>query len=82
MNNKEIKSAWKLAKILFISHTVLWILETAFFLVYEGWHITPTNEIEIYLDSVVGNGWNVSLTIFTFCGFFALFNLIKNKKTL
>lgn len=46
---------------IFLYGTILWVLETAFFLFYEGWHITATNPTEIYADKVVRIFWTVGL---------------------
>ena len=63
MKNKELKVLWKVAKSFWICGTLVWILETIIFLIIEGWHIKPTNSIEIWLDSFVGKMWNFALWI-------------------
>jgi len=79
MNNTEIKTIWKLAKHIWIFATAFWIIETIVFLIVEGWHIKPTNPIEIYCDKVVSNGWNLALYLTVLVCLFLLINL--NKKS-
>lgn len=73
MKNKELKTLWKVAKLFWISGTLVWILETIIFLIIEGWHIKPTNLIEIWLDSFVGKMWNFALwnTVLV-CGYYII----------
>jgi len=52
MNKSEIKTLWKLARNFYLAGFVLWIIETAIFLIYEGWHLKATHPIEIYCDDV------------------------------
>ena len=80
MKDNEIKTIWKLAKIFWINSTLLWILETIFFLIYEGWHIQPTNKIEIYLDSIVSSMWNYACISTVFCAIYSLINLTNTKQ--
>jgi len=61
MNNKELKTLWKLAKSFWITGTLIWIMETIIFLIIEGWHVKATSPIEIWLDKLVGNMWNFAL---------------------
>ena len=77
MEEKELKTIWKLARSFWISGTVVWILETLIFLIIDGWHYKPTNPIEIYLDKVVGNMWNFALWLTVVICVYYLLNLNK-----
>lgn len=79
MEKEELKTIWKLARIFWIVGTFVWLLETIFFLIYEGWHLKATNPIEIFFDKVSTDMLNFAmwLTVVT-CVYF-LINLNKNK---
>jgi hypothetical protein len=78
MTNKELKTLWKLAKILWIGSFLIWGLETIIFLLIEGWHLKATNPIEIFIDKTVVNVWNFALNLSMMIGLFFIINL--NKK--
>ena len=48
-----MKTELKLAKYTWISSMILWVVETVGFLIYEGWHIEATHNLEIALDKTV-----------------------------
>lgn len=79
MEKEELKTIWKLARIFWIGGTFVWLLETIFFLIYEGWHLKATNPIEIFFDKLSADMLNFAmwLTVVT-CVYF-LINLNKNK---
>ena len=79
MEKEELKTIWKLARIFWIVGTFVWLLETIFFLIYEGWHLKATNQIEIFFDKVSTDMlvFAMWLTVVT-CVYF-LINLNKNK---
>ena len=79
MEKEELKTIWKLARIFWIGGTFVWLLETIFFLIYEGLHLKATNPIEIFFDKVSTDMLNFAmwLTIVT-CVYF-LINLNKKK---
>jgi hypothetical protein len=79
MKNKELKTLWKVAKSFWISGTILWILETAIFLLYEGWHLKATNPIEIFLDKTVFEMWTFALSLTIFVCFHYIINLNKKR---
>ena len=79
MKNKELKTLWKLAKIIWILSFSFWFIETIIFLIIEGWHYKATNPIEIYCDKLVTNGWSFALNLTVFISISFLINL--NKKT-
>jgi hypothetical protein len=79
MNNTEIKTLWKLAKMVWIATTAFWLIETLIFLGIEGWHIKPTNPIEIFCDKIVRGGWDFALNLTIFICCFLIINL--NKKS-
>jgi hypothetical protein len=43
---------------------LLWIGETSFFLIRDGWHITATAPAEIVADKIVGYLWNAAFFCF------------------
>jgi len=79
MKNKELKTLWKVAKSFWISGTILWILETAIFLLYEGWHLKATNPIEIFLDKTVSEMWTFALSLTIFVCLHYIINLNKKR---
>lgn len=78
MNKSEIKTLWKLAKNFWIGGFVLWIIETAIFLIYEGWHLKATHPIEIYCDDIVSGMWHFALSVTIVTCVYSLINI--NKK--
>lgn len=79
MKNKELKTIWKLARIFWIGGTIIWLLETIFFLIYEGWHLKATNPIEIFFDKIVTDIWNFALWLtFVTCAYY-LSNLTRKN---
>lgn len=66
MKNKELKTALSLSKSFLIGGFLLWVLETAIFLIIEGWHYKATNPIEIQLDETVDKMWTCSLMLIIF----------------
>jgi hypothetical protein len=79
MKNKELKTLWKVAKSFWISGTILWILETAIFLLYEGWHLKATDPIEMFLDKIVSEIWTFALWLTIFVCFHYVINLNKKR---
>ena len=75
MNNKELKTVWKLALFFWIGGLFFWILETSIFLIIEGWHLKATNPIEIYCDKIVSDTLEIALIISAFVALNLLFNL-------
>jgi hypothetical protein len=80
MNNKELKTIWKLAKSFWIAGTLIWIVETTIFLIIEGWHYKATNTIEIWLDKLVGNMWNFALWLTVVICIHFILNLNRSRK--
>lgn len=78
MNKSEIKTLWKLAKNFYLAGFVLWIIETAIFLIYEGWHLKVTHPIEIYCDDVVSDIWYFAISVTIVASVYSLLNI--NKK--
>jgi len=79
MRNKELKTVWKFISYYWIGGFVLWVLETVYFLIAEGWHLKATSPAEIYLDGLVSQTWSVALTITI--GIFILYIInLSNKK--
>ena len=81
MKNKELKTIWKLAKIVWIWSFCFWIIETIIFLIIEGWHWKATNEIEIYCDKIVSNMWIFALNLTIYIFVFVFLNFIKKRKS-
>jgi hypothetical protein len=79
MKNKEIKTILKFALFVLKASMIIWVTETLFFLIYEGWHIKATNPNEIWFDKCASNMWNVVLYCYVFCGIYSLCNLTKKK---
>ena len=77
MKNKELKTLWKLARIIWISSSILWITETLLFLLVEGWHLKATHPIEIYIDGIVSKLWGFALMLTVFICVQYIFNLNK-----
>lgn len=80
MKKKELKTLWKVAKSFWISGTLFWIVETIIFLIYEGWHLKPTNPIEKFCDNVVASMWRFALYLTLLNCFYLLVNLNRNRK--
>lgn len=80
MKKKEIEILWKLAKQFWLIGLIIWIMETLFFLIYEGWHIKPTNPIEIWFDDLVGYIWNFALCVTFYIFYFVLIKINKDSK--
>jgi len=55
---------WKLAKIILISGSIFWILETIYFLFVYGWHYAAINEVEKTCDKIVSIIWTVGIVLF------------------
>lgn len=79
MEKEELKTIWKLARIFWISGTFVWLLETIFFLIYEGWHLKATNPIEIFFDKVSTDMLNFAMWLTVVTCIYFLINLNKNK---
>jgi hypothetical protein len=79
MKNKELKVLWKVARPTWIGGTLIWIIETAIFLLYEGWHLKATHPIEIWFDKLVGVMWNFALYLTVFICVQYIFNLNRNR---
>lgn len=79
MKNKELKTVWKFASLYWKGGFILWVLETVYFLISEGWHLRATSKSEIYLDSIVSNAWHIALTITVGIGILFIINLITKK---
>ena len=78
MKNKELRVLWKVAKSFWISATLVWIIETTVFLIYEGWHLSATNPIEKWFDKLVGNMWNFALWLTVLICVHYIINLNRN----
>lgn len=63
MNWKIVKLKWKLAKIIGLTGTCLWIAETLYFLIVNGWHWKSTIEAEKLLDTIVFWFWFAAIII-------------------
>ena len=79
MKNKELKTLWKLAKIMWILSFSFWFIETIIFLIIDGWHYKATNPIEIYCDKLVVNMWEFALNLTVFISISFLINLNKKQ---
>lgn len=79
MKNKELKTIWKLARFFWIGGTIVWLLETIFFLIYEGWHLKATNPIEIFFDKIASDMWNFALWLTVVTCAYYLSNLTRNN---
>ena len=79
MDNKELKVIWKLSKILWLAGFIFWLLETAVFLIIEGWHYKATNPIEIFCDKIVINALTTALFLTTYVCFNLLINFTKKN---
>jgi len=64
MAPKQLKKRFKFMILLSRVIIAFWILETTFFLFYEGWHLKATNPIEQYCDSIVTGGFVISMFLF------------------
>ena len=80
MKNKELKTIWKLTKIVWLGSFAFWIIETIIFLIIEGWHWKATNKIEIYCDKLVNNMWLFGFNLTTYFLLFVFMNFIKKRK--
>lgn len=78
MKNKELKVLWKVARPTWIGGTLIWIIETAIFLLYEGWHLKATHPIEIWLDKLVGGMWTFALWLTVYICVQYIFNLNRD----
>lgn len=79
MEKEELKTIWKLARIFWIGGTFVWLLETIFFLIYEGWHLKATNPIEIFFNKVSVDMLNFAMWLTVVTCFYFLINLNKKK---
>jgi len=71
LNNRKMKIThvavlWHYTKIVFAISLVLWISETCWFLVTEGWHLEATSEYEKTFDKVVSVMNTIGLFMFLF----------------
>lgn len=57
MNWKIVKIKWNIAKVLCITGTLFWIIETIYFLIVYGFHWKAINEAENMCDNIVGLFW-------------------------
>lgn len=76
---QEIKVLWKFAKIIWVTGFIIWFVETLIFLIIEGWHWKATHPIEIFLDSVVSNSWNVALLVTIYVAGLSLFYINEKR---
>ena len=76
MNNKELKTLWKVARIFWLSSTIFWIFETVIFLIIEGWHWKATHPVEVYCDGLVYDMWEFALNLTVFI---CIWRLVKLK---
>jgi hypothetical protein len=79
MNNQELKTIWKLARTLFITASIIWFSKTLIFLLIEGWHLTATNPIEMFLDKVVENVLHPAIFIMCFFAIISAVNLLRSS---
>jgi len=79
MKNKELKVLWRVARPTWIGATFIWIIETAIFLIYDGWHLKDTNPIEMWFDKLVSTMWNFALYLTVFICVQYIFNLNRNR---
>lgn len=80
MKEKELKTIWKLARSFWITGTLVWILETAIFLIIEGWHLRATNPVEIWLDKAVSGMWTFALWLTICVCVYYVMNLTKRER--
>lgn len=79
MKNKELKTILKLANYVAIGMVILWILETLFFLIIEGWHLKATNPIEIFFDKVVLAMFRIAIFLYCYVGIGLITNLNSDE---
>jgi len=79
MKNKELKVLWRVARPTWIGGTLIWIIETAIFLIYEGWHLKATHPIELWFDKLVGGMWTFALWLTVYICVQYIFNLNRNR---
>ena len=79
MKNKELKTIWKLTKIIWISGTLFWIVEKVMFLIIENWHYKAINPTEIYFDLAVSKFLEYALFLTAWICVNLLINLTKKK---
>lgn len=80
MKNKELKVLWRVARPTWIAGTLIWIIETAIFLIIEGWHLKATHPIEKWFDKLVSGIWTFALWLTVYICVQYIFNL--NKKNI
>jgi len=79
MKKEEITAIWKLAKFTWIGGFVFWIIETLIFLIIDGWHIKPTNPIEILCDNTVSFLWKVASFLTIYVAYYSIKFLNKKE---
>jgi len=79
MKNKELKVLWRVARPTWIAGTLIWIIETAIFLIYEGWHLKATHPIEKWFDRLVGGMWTFALWLTVYICVQYIFNLNRER---
>lgn len=52
-NFKRIKRNWMLSSSLIVIGTIVWIVETIYFLIAYGWHLKAISETEKLWDDIV-----------------------------
>ena len=80
MKNKELKTLWKLTKRVWIGGTLTWIIKTAIFLLYEGWHLKSTHPIEKWFNKLVVDMLGFALWITIIICLHYLINLTFKRK--
>ena len=79
MNKSELKTIWKCAKFFGITAFVLWMLETLFFLIKDGWHLKAITTAEVYLDEIVIVLFQLFIGVSTYVIVGLFYNFLKDK---
>ena len=80
MNKKTTKFLWNAGIRIALYSTIFWIIETAYFIIRYGWHLSAINHAEFICDTIVSAGWIFSACLIMIVTFCIIDNTINQKR--